>query len=211
MAGRLVHTGSPLVTWTLIATCGATFVAELVGGSIQFAILGNGPLPPAAALAAVNGPLVARGEVWRLVTASFVHAGVPHLALNMFGLLLAGIFAERIFGHLRTACIFAAGLLGGNVLAALLSSPGAFTLGASGRSWAFSRRCSWSGSGSAHSRGCSTSHSQRWPRPSSLDWDTPGSQRPGTSGEPWEVWQRRWPSVRRPGGWSGRAPRTRPS
>jgi membrane associated rhomboid family serine protease len=121
-----------VVTWTLIAICGAAFVAELVGGSIQFTILGNGPLPPAAALAAVNGPLVARGEVWRLVTASFVHAGVPHLALNMFGLLLAGIFAERIFGHLRTACIFAAGLVGGNVLAASLSSPGAFTLGASG-------------------------------------------------------------------------------
>ncbi|GET22471.1 rhomboid family intramembrane serine protease [Prolixibacter denitrificans] len=40
-------------------------------------------------------PLVEQGEWWRLFTSIFVHAGLVHLVLNMFALVLIGIFLEE--------------------------------------------------------------------------------------------------------------------
>ncbi len=42
------------------------------------------------------GPLVWNGEYWRIVTSMFVHAGLMHLAGNLYGLIFAGFFLERI-------------------------------------------------------------------------------------------------------------------
>ena len=55
--------------------CVAAYVAELPGSSIGFLLIGVGPLPSAVTLA-VNGPAIAHGELWRLVTAGYLHGGL---------------------------------------------------------------------------------------------------------------------------------------
>lgn len=39
------------------------------------------------------------GEWWRLFTNMFVHGGIMHLFMNIFGLVLAGIFVEAMLGR----------------------------------------------------------------------------------------------------------------
>jgi rhomboid protease GluP len=56
---------------------------------------------------------VQQGEWWRLVTATFLHSGILHLAMNMAGLFAMGQMVERIYGHRLFVLIYlGAGLLG---------------------------------------------------------------------------------------------------
>ncbi len=50
------------------------------------------------------------GEWWRLFTASFLHGGFVHLAVNGFALYVIGPTVERLYGRLRFFAVF---LLGG--------------------------------------------------------------------------------------------------
>jgi membrane associated rhomboid family serine protease len=77
------------------------------------------------------GPLVADGEVWRLVTAGFLHWGLFHLLMNMFALYQLGLMLEPMLGNVRFAALYFASLLAGS-FGALLVSPLAETAGASG-------------------------------------------------------------------------------
>ena len=80
---------------------------------------------------ALAGPPVAAGEWWRLVTAGFLHANLFHLFMNMLVLWQLGSLLERPLGPVRYAALYAVSLLGGS-FGALLLSPNAFTVGASG-------------------------------------------------------------------------------
>ena len=44
------------------------------------------------------GPLTFGGEWWRLISATFVHAGIIHLGLNMWCLWSLGGMAESLYG-----------------------------------------------------------------------------------------------------------------
>ena len=58
--------------------------------------------------------LVARGQVYRLVTSMFLHAGLVHVAMNMLSLYFLGSFAEVSFGRARyLALYFLSGLASG--------------------------------------------------------------------------------------------------
>lgn len=46
------------------------------------------------------------GEWWRLITCIFLHGGAMHLAMNIAGLAIAGIFLEPFTGRLRFLCIY---------------------------------------------------------------------------------------------------------
>jgi rhomboid protease GluP len=77
------------------------------------------------------GPLTTGGEWWRLVTCTFVHFGIIHLAFNLWALWDGGGITERLFGNLRFAAIyFFAGVAGS--CASLLWNPQAVSAGASG-------------------------------------------------------------------------------
>ncbi len=67
------------------------------------------------------GPFVADGEWWRLLTAGFLHAGLFHLALNMYALYFLGRMLEPALGHVRFAGLYFASLLAGSFGAVLLS------------------------------------------------------------------------------------------
>jgi len=47
--------------------------------------------------------MIRRGELWRLVTSMFPHAGILHLAFNIYWLWAFGTLVEEEFGHLKTA------------------------------------------------------------------------------------------------------------
>jgi membrane associated rhomboid family serine protease len=80
---------------------------------------------------ALYGPAVAHGEVWRLVTSGFLHAGFIHLLFNMYVLYILGTLLEPAIGRLRFGLIYAVSLLSGS-FGALLLSPDKVTVGASG-------------------------------------------------------------------------------
>jgi membrane associated rhomboid family serine protease len=77
------------------------------------------------------GPYVLQGQWYRIVTSAFMHAGIPHIALNMFALYQLGTFVESMLGGWRMLVVYAISLLGGG-LAVVYFSPNDPTVGASG-------------------------------------------------------------------------------
>lgn len=70
---------------------------------------------------ALYGPLLERGEWWRLITAQFIHWGVLHLAFNMMGLWFMGRGVEVMLGWPRFIVAYLACGAGGMLLAWTLS------------------------------------------------------------------------------------------
>jgi membrane associated rhomboid family serine protease len=77
------------------------------------------------------GPAVADGDWWRLLTACFLHAGVWHIAVNMYALWWLGSVVENAIGPLRFILLYLGSGLAGSA-GALLWKPLAPTVGASG-------------------------------------------------------------------------------
>jgi rhomboid protease GluP len=74
---------------------------------------------------------VLNGEVWRLFTATFIHANIVHIFGNMFFLLIFGLRAEDMFDVKEYFLIyFLSGLAGGFLT--LLFLPDSLSVGASG-------------------------------------------------------------------------------
>lgn len=81
---------------------------------------------------ALWGPAVdLGGEWWRLFTSGFLHANILHVGFNVLLLWLLGASLERHLGFVRYAVLYVTALLAGS-LGALLASPRAATIGASG-------------------------------------------------------------------------------
>jgi membrane associated rhomboid family serine protease len=101
------------VTIGLIVANVAMFVVTAVSAGISGANpLDNFDSPVFLALAQAPS-LVDAGEVWRLVSAAFLHVGPVHLAFNMLALLVFGSELERQLGRWRFAALYAVSLLGG--------------------------------------------------------------------------------------------------
>ncbi len=75
---------------------------------------------------------VADGELYRLLTAAFLHAGVFHLAMNMLALASVGPILESALGRARFTVLYLLSALGGSTLSYLLSDPRQLGVGASG-------------------------------------------------------------------------------
>jgi membrane associated rhomboid family serine protease len=121
--------GEPIVTYTLIAVNVLAFIGTLVSGSsVGGSVSGGSSL---LAKAALNGPDVANGDWWRIITSGFMHYGFLHLAFNMYALYILGSMIEPVVGRVRFALIYFVGLIAGSV-GALILDPNALTAGASG-------------------------------------------------------------------------------
>src|SRR5262249_57067872 len=82
--------GKMPATYALIAINVIVFLAELAGG-------GPAGLDNSGSLihdAGIQGPAIANGDWWRIITGGFLHAGFLHLALNMYVLYIAGSILE---------------------------------------------------------------------------------------------------------------------
>lgn len=118
----------PVVTYFLIAlsvivALGGIFAgASATGQDLGGVLLRDG---------SVSRPEIANGEVWRLVTSGFLHAGFFHLLFNMFSLYILGSIVEPAVGKGRFLLIYFVSLLCGS-FGALLLEPNLPTVGASG-------------------------------------------------------------------------------
>jgi rhomboid protease GluP len=123
-----LSTGTMYVTYGLIAINVLLFTAMLIGGA--------GIFEPDGYVHANWGSnytaLTLSGDWWRLLTCTFLHFGIIHLALNMYALYNIGIFLEPMLGRTR----FLAAYLCTGVLASVVSlwwhKEGVNSAGASG-------------------------------------------------------------------------------
>ena len=127
--GGQVSADTSRVTFVLVALVVLVF---LVGYAVPGLDLRFGNV--ASTLDPVTGqPIgVAQGQVYRLLTAAFLHAGLLHIGSNMIALLSLGPALEAALGRVRYLTLYVLSALGGSVLSFLVSSPGQFGVGASG-------------------------------------------------------------------------------
>jgi membrane associated rhomboid family serine protease len=88
----------------------------------------------------LNKPLIADGQVWRLVTVTLLHGDAGpenfaftliHLGLNMYALYLVGPIVERLYGSARLVAFYLIAAVGGS-LATFAFGDAALGTGASG-------------------------------------------------------------------------------
>jgi rhomboid protease GluP len=77
------------------------------------------------------GPYTLSGQWWRLFTYMFLHAGLMHVAFNMWALWNLGELCESLYGRWTFWALYLMTGVGGG-LASIAWNPGAFTVGASG-------------------------------------------------------------------------------
>jgi membrane associated rhomboid family serine protease len=127
-AGGTPGFGDAPATYVLIALNVLAFLAEVASGS--------GGLSEATGSVVRDGWLygaaVSEGELYRLVTAGFLHGGLLHIAFNMFALFIVGRVVEPGIGTPRFIALYFASLLAGSFGALLLTGPFEPTVGASG-------------------------------------------------------------------------------
>ncbi len=114
---------APPVTLTLIGLLALIFGAELAVGALA---------SPAAIVAAgaLEAAAVAAGQYWRLLSATFLHGGLDHLAGNLIALYILGLLCERAFGRGQFLVLYILSGLAGSLLS-VVGNPGP-SVGASG-------------------------------------------------------------------------------
>jgi membrane associated rhomboid family serine protease len=128
----------PFITFTLIGINVGMYLLQLLMGAGLSANSGwiyeHGVLVSSAVDSSGQLVGVAEGEWWRLITAAFLHYGILHLGMNMLVLWFIGPPLEEYFGHWRYLLVYLVSGLAGSA-GALLWSPNALTVGASGAIW----------------------------------------------------------------------------
>jgi hypothetical protein len=106
------------VTFVLIGVTGIVFLLQVLGQ----VLLG---FDWVLELGLKDNALILQGQLWRLLTPVFIHAGFLHLAVNMYSLFALGPAVERFFGAPRFLAVY---LLSGvsGVIFSLGLQPGAF-------------------------------------------------------------------------------------
>lgn len=123
IAGRTGPAQVPVVWGLMVLNVAMLLVLEAAGGSTD--------IRTQLRLGAQPNPLPS-GDLWRLVTAMFLHFGVVHLAVNLWALWIFGPLFEQLAGSGRFLVLYlASGLLGG-AATALVAEPGTVAAGASG-------------------------------------------------------------------------------
>ena len=85
-----------------------------------------------AMLGGNNLMLVQNGEVWRLLTSAFLHAGLIHLLVNMYSLAILGTQVETFIGKWKFLFIYLISAISGNLLSLVFSASNVISVGASG-------------------------------------------------------------------------------
>ena len=114
-----------MATYVLMGICVALGIGALLSGGQA-----TGVSDSLGDRFGVNAPDVAGGEVYRLLSAGFLHAGLPHLLVNMYSLYILGSLLEPALGRVRFLIIYFVALLSGS-FGALISDPNINTVGAS--------------------------------------------------------------------------------
>ncbi len=113
---------SPWVSLTVIMVCLATFGVQLVRGGLD-------DVNRLRDLGALDPGLVQQGEVWRLLSATFLHGSFDHIVGNMIMLYILGMGCEHAFGWAQFLAIYVVSGLCGSLLSL---TGGRVSVGASG-------------------------------------------------------------------------------
>ena len=131
--GRMTD-GSSVATVVLIVLNAVVFiVANATGGYGSDFTRTLGLIPDAGVFdprASLEG--VAQGSYWQLITSTFLHVGLLHVAMNMIGLWIFGSFLENVLGRWRFIALYLLAGIAGSVCVYWLAPAGSFSLGASG-------------------------------------------------------------------------------
>jgi len=133
--GVALASGNAPVTKILI---GINVIIYLIGATQPGASLSN-PMPAHVFLDPnslyhrlwLDGPDVANGGWWRLITAAFLHANLLHIGFNMLALWWIGAPVENYLGRARYLGLYLVSGLAGSA-GALIATPLVPTVGASG-------------------------------------------------------------------------------
>lgn len=127
---RRPGTNLPMVNYVLIAVNVLVFMAGTAAGGRG----GTGEILYAGG--ALYAPLLLKGQgFYRVLTAIFLHADVPHLVNNMIVQLAAGTILEKRIGHVSYAAVYIVSGVAGNLVsvgADYLSGSYGYSVGASG-------------------------------------------------------------------------------
>lgn len=118
---KIFSTKKPIVTFGIILICIIMFILS-GGGYNTYKLVAYG---------ANFSALVRNGEVYRLVSYMFLHAGILHIVLNMYSLFIVGPRVEDFFGKWKYLLIYLfSGICGGLLSVGL--TPNTVSVGASG-------------------------------------------------------------------------------
>ena len=118
---RIFSSKKPIVTYIIIAICAVMFVISGFGFDMMKLIR----------YGANVGSLVKDGEIFRLITHMFLHAGFLHIVLNMYSLYVVGPKVEDFYGKWKYILIYLFSGICGGLLSIGLSGDG-IAVGASG-------------------------------------------------------------------------------
>lgn len=96
----------PIFTYILIAINIVFFILSIINYSYMFNTFAN------------YYKNIQDGEVWRLITCTFLHADIIHISFNMIALLAIGPLVEKYYGKSRYLLIY----LGSGILGSLFSA-----------------------------------------------------------------------------------------
>jgi rhomboid protease GluP len=130
--GQALHFATPRVraTWLLLAANVAVFFWMVTMRGVD----ARDPTPEQLLENGADSAwlVLARGQWWRLFTSTFVHVGVLHLGMNMYGLYALGPFVERLYGNLGFLAIWLVAGLVGSLASVVMHPEVAASAGASG-------------------------------------------------------------------------------
>lgn len=131
--GGVLRSQDNLVTKVIIGINVAVFALVHVPGAIGLQLLAALELVGWGSRTGFGGAGgVAGGEVWRLLTAAFVHVEIWHIAINMFSLWILGPLLEAALGRTRFVTLYLVAALAGSAVAYAFTPPMTAVVGASG-------------------------------------------------------------------------------
>jgi rhomboid protease GluP len=126
----LITRRTPITHGLIIANL-VVFVAEIMNGIPPFRAQTGEYTEALWNMGAITPTVLEDGELWRLVTATFVHIGLLHLLLNLWALFQLGTVFEAMFGSVRFfVTYFAAGVFASLTSAVFTDSTSAGASGA---------------------------------------------------------------------------------
>lgn len=79
-----------------------------------------------------NYLLVRSGEIWRIISAAFLHVSIIHLIVNMYSLAIIGTQVETFIGRFKFLFIYLVSDICGNLLSLVFTQNNIISVGASG-------------------------------------------------------------------------------
>lgn len=120
---RFESMSKPYATYSFIGINILIFIiTSIFGGMNNFYVL--------VLFGAKVNSLILRGQYWRLIASAFLHAGILHIAFNMYGLYNLGPIVEGIYGSRKFLFVYLISALSGSIASFTFSN--APSVGASG-------------------------------------------------------------------------------